>query len=101
MKKLDLKNVPSLKPNPLFKELPESLKDPKNFKKIEKKLVAVLKTDHAHKTIKEFTTCAWCQDLVQKRQALMKEIGFKDYGQYIMWKKVMTIISKKQSFQLR
>ena len=99
--KLDLKTVPDLKPHPVFKDLPEDLKDPKNFKGIEKKLSDVLISDHKHATIKSYLKCKRCQDKFQKRHQMIRDLGFKDYEQYTMWRKVMTIISNKQDFQVR
>lgn len=100
MKKLDLSSLPKLKPNPLFKGMQESLKDPKNFTKIEKQLTAILKADHTHKTVKAYVTCAWCNEKREERKKLMKEVGFKSIQQYMEWKKIMTIIKNKADFQL-
>lgn len=99
--KLDLKTVPKLKPNPIFNGLPDSLKDPKNFKKIENKLRLSLLSDHKHSTMKGYTKCKRCQDKFKKRQILMKEIGFVDIKQYMEWKRIMSIIIQKRNFQLR
>lgn len=100
MQKLDLKTVGKLKPHPLFKGLPEELKDPKCFNKIEKKLSGFLKADHVHKNVKEFVTCAWCQEGMKKRQQAMKDYGFKNIQQYFEWKKIMSIIKSKKDFKL-
>lgn len=101
MQKLDLQTVPKLKFNPIFKDLPESLKDPKCFKRIEKKLNAILNSDHKHKTVTGYVTCAWCSEKRTERYKLMEKIGFTSIGQYMDWKKVMTIISKKKNFQVK
>ena len=100
MPKLNLKAVPNLKPNPIFKGLPKKLKDPKNFLDIEKQLQDVIKSDHQHKNIKEFITCAWCQENRERRQKLMKKLGFKGIGQYLTWKKIMTLMINKKDFPL-
>ncbi len=99
--KLDLKQVPKLKENAIFKDLPDKLKDVKNFHKIEKELSAMMKSDHAHKTIKAFVSCAWCQKKLELKQNRMKAIGFKDYSQYMEWRKIMMIIINKANFQIR
>lgn len=102
MEKLTKKEINKKgKPNPIFKDLPEELKDPKNFKKIEKKLIAVVFSDHKHTSIKTYMKCKRCQDKFQKRHQMIRELGFKDYEQYTLWRKVMTIINNKQSFQVR
>lgn len=102
MKKLDLKQVPKkLKPDPLFKDLPKELKDPKNFEVIEKRLIKILKTPHKHKTAKEYVACPLCNAKRLERQAKMREEGFSSIIQYMQWKKIMTIINNKKSFQVR
>ena len=99
--KLDLKQTPKLEPNPIFKDLPERLKDPKNFPKIEIELFKILKTDHKHKTVRAYVTCAWCQNKLKLRQNRMKAIGFASYGQYVEWRKIMQIITNKANFQIK
>lgn len=101
MQKLDLKAVPKLKPNPLFKGLPKDLKNPKRFEEIEKQLIDIMKSDHTHKTVKGFVTCAWCQKNMKLKQEMIQKLGFKSYGQYAEWRKIMVIIKNKSNFQLR
>jgi hypothetical protein len=102
MKKLDLSTVPKrLRPNPLFKYMPSSLKDPSCFDDIEKQVTEVMKSDHVHKTVKAFMTCAWCQAKMKERHDLILKLGFNSYEQYLNWKKIMTIIKDKKSFQVR
>lgn len=102
MDKLDLKTVPkNLKPNPIFKGLPDTLKDPKMFDEVEKKLRLATLSDHKHSTVKSYVGCKRCKDKFAKRQAIMKEYGFKDIKQYMEWKRVMSIIKQKRNFQLR
>lgn len=102
MQKLDLSTVPKkLRPDPMFKYMPSSLKDPACFDGIEKQVAETMKSDHTHKTIKAFMTCAWCQAKVKERHDLIMKLGFKSYEQYLNWKKIMTIIKDKKSFQLK
>lgn len=101
MNKLDIQKVPKLKKNAIFKGLPDKLKDPENFSKIEKELSGMLKTDHKHKTMKAYVCCAWCQKKLELKQNRMKTMGFKDYSQYMEWRKVMMIIKNKSNFQIR
>lgn len=79
-----------LKLDPIFKDLPERLKDPKNFKRTEMRLRVVLKTDHKHKTIKAYMNCEECKANLEERRKLMKEIGFKNLEQYNRWRGVMS-----------
>lgn len=102
MKKLDLATVPkNLKPNPIFKGLPENLKDPACFEGIEKKLMELIKSDHKHKTASSYVKCKECQAKYQVRKKEMRKMGFKSVVQYLEWKKIMTIIRDKKSFQLK
>lgn len=101
MKKLDLKTVPKLKPNPLFKGLSAKMKDPKNFVDIEKRLQEVISSNHVHKTATSYAKCKECQGKREERKKMMKDIGFKSIQQYLEWKKIMVIISEKKSFQLK
>lgn len=102
MKKLDLSTVPEdLKPHPVFEGMDESLKDPERFQPIEDQLQAILKIDHQHKTSKSYSKCKECADKRQKRLETMREIGFKSLQQYLEWKKIMSIIINKKSFQVR
>lgn len=101
MKKLDLTKVKKLKPNPIFKDLPERLKDPENFHKIERELFEVLQSDHKHATVKQYVSCAWCNKKRELRQNKMKAMGFQGIEQYLEWRKVMGIISNKANFQVK
>lgn len=102
MNKLTLEQIQAKhKPNPLFKGLSSKLKDPANFEPTEKRLIEILRTDHKHKTASSYVKCAECQAKRSERTMLMKDIGFKSMAQYLEWKKIMTIIKEKKSFQLR
>lgn len=99
--KLQSSKVPKLKPNPLFKGLPKTLKDPSNFDTTEEKLATILKSDHVHKTASSYGKCAECQKRRVERQTMMKLLGFKNIMQYMEWKKIMTIIKNKKDFEIK
>lgn len=102
MKKLDLKQVPKdLKPNPVFDGMPEDLKNPDCFERIERRLAEIMSTGHRHKTVGAFVKCKPCNGARLKQQALRKELGFKSVAQYMEWRKVMTIIKEEKNFQIR
>lgn len=84
------------KPN-ILEGLPDYLKDPKRFKRIEKRLADILVSDHKHKAIKTFVKCPECAQRRADRAKLMTKIGFKNVGQYLQWKKVMDIIINKRN----
>ncbi|MES2224151.1 MAG: hypothetical protein V4469_04440 [Patescibacteria group bacterium] len=102
MKKLDFNEVPKdLKPHPLFEGFSDKLKDPKVFLKTEKKLLAILKIDHKHKTVTQYVKCPECAAKREERKRIMEELGFKSINQYLEWKKIMTIIINQKNFQIR
>lgn len=89
IKKEDLDD---LKTNPIFDGLKEELKDPKIFDKIEKEVFKIMISDHKHREIRTFMKCKRCQAKMKKRSKYIKDRGFKDYHQYLSWKKVMELI---------
>jgi len=101
MKKLDLKTVPKLKPNPLFKGMRATLKDPANFEAVERRLMLSLRSGHDHKTVSAYVKCVECQQKREERKTLMKKEGFKSMAQYMEWKKIHTIIKDKKNFQIQ
>lgn len=102
MQKLDIKELNKKhKPNPLFKGMSAYLKDPKNYEKIEGELINILQSDHNHKTASSYVKCKECQSKREERKQRMKDVGFKSIQQYMEWKKIMTIILRKENFLLR
>lgn len=100
MKKIDLKQLTNLKPNPLFKNLPDSLKDPKIYAGIEDELKDLIKSDHQHKTVSSYVKCNECQSKFHARRKKLKELGFSSIQQYVEWKKVMEAIKNKIKIRL-
>lgn len=86
--------------HPLVAELPEELKDPACYKDIEDKLARIMFSDHQHKYLITFQKCKRCKDKVLKKRAAIKELGFKSYEQYLMWKKIMDIIVNQRELRL-
>ena len=74
------------KVNPLD-GLPEYLKDPKNFYKINKALLETLSCGKLHSELKHVYTCKKCTENMILRKDLMVQFGFKDAKQYLAWKK--------------
>lgn len=102
MNKLTLKEINKKgKPDPIFDGLSDDLKDPKTFKRIEKKLADVIVSDHKHATIKAYMGCKRCQEKFQKRHKMIRDFGFTGTEQYQKWKKIMLIISQKQDIKLQ
>lgn len=103
MKKLNIKTkkVAKLKPAPIFDGLPDRLKTVEAYHRIEKKLFEIVQTDHKHTSVKEYVTCAWCNEKRQMRTNAIKSEGFLSLEQYLEWKKIMDIISNKRNIQLK
>lgn len=90
-----------LKENPLFKDFPKELKDPKSYKKVESKLRLIMYSDHSHSTIKAFINCPRCVQKVEKRKEALKSFGFTSVEQYMVWKKIMDIVINKRELDLK
>ena len=100
MKKLTIEAIGKVKVNPVFKGLPDTLKDTKNFKGIEKKLSAVMFSDHKHRLIKSFTKCKRCNAKFEEKRRMVRELDFSSMNQYQNWKKIMQIIINKKELVL-
>ena len=100
MKKITLKQIGSAKVNPVFKDLPDELKDPKKFRKIEDKIMATMVSDHKHRKMENFMKCERCIAKRKRKLKAIKDFGFQNTEQYQNWKKVMTIIISKQNLYL-
>jgi len=102
MKKLSLKDTNrKRKENPTLVGLSEELKSPEKFEEIEKKLFSIVQVAHKHKTAKQYVSCDECNKNRELRNKAILDYGFKDYNQYLLWKKVQQIIKSKQNFQIR
>lgn len=100
MDKIKSSELGKLKEHPVFKDFPDELKDPKQYKAIEKKLASIMVSDHKHTSPKTFMACKRCKAKYDTRHKALLEYGFKDYHQYLLWRKIMIIINDKQDFQL-
>ena len=80
---------PLSKPPNSLKGLPDYLKDPKNYKKIQKTIIEAGSTPHSHGEIGEWAKCVKCSRALWRRKETMKKLGFKNAVQYFLWKKTM------------
>ena len=76
------------KVSPLLESLPDYLKEPANYYKVQKAIVDSVQTTCNHGDVLEMAECKKCTDMMLKRRKLMRELGFKNAGQYLAWKKV-------------
>ena len=89
---------PEIKPklNPLLANLPEYLKDPKNFKKVEMTIYDSLKGScSSHNDIAEWAGCAKCQMIFLNKAEVLKKLGFSSVPQYMAWKQIHQEIIKR------
>lgn len=81
--------------NPIFKGMPAFLKDPKNFKNIQRRILETLATNHTHSELLDYASCHTCTDNMLKRRKLLRELGFKNPAQYRAWLRVHEEIKRK------
>lgn len=80
--------------HPLLASLPDFLKDPANYEKIQMAVYKTFRTKHSHGDILEWSKCSECSGKMLKRRHLLKSLGFKHPAQYMAWQKVHTEIKK-------
>ena len=81
-------NLPDLAFNnkvPLTASLPAYLKDPANYKRVQKELLDAGATRHSHGEMVEWAGCVPCQRKLRDRVEMMKKLGFKSPAQYMAW----------------
>jgi len=89
------KDMEGLPTNPIFDGLSDDLKTLEAFEKVEKDINKIMISDHKHLKIQAFVKCKRCKDKMIKRRKKLESLGFKDYHQYLTWKKVITMIRDK------
>lgn len=80
---------------PVLMGLPEYLKDPASFPKVQKLLIQSLASKHSHGEVIEWATCVDCQKRFAGRGELLKKLGFKSNAQYRAWVKVHETIKER------
>lgn len=80
--------------HPALEGIPDDIKSEEAYNEIQKKIVKIMHSDHKHRKVSAFVNCKRCKDRVEKRNAYLKEKGFKNYGQYLTWRQVMDIVVK-------
>lgn len=81
--------------SPTLAGLPEYLKDPKNYIKVQKALLETMSCSKSHSDPSEMFHCKQCTENMIKRRELMKKFGFKSPAQYLDWKKTHEEIKKR------
>src|SRR3990167_1060975 len=91
--KPDISKFPKYTPNPIFRGLPQHLKEPKNYEKIQRVLLETLAGRHSHGEMETWAKCLRCQNKLREHGDMMRKLGFKSGKQYMAWKKVMHAIT--------
>lgn len=92
-KEPDVSTFKRLEPNPLIKDLPEYLKDFKNYQKVQKAIIVAGATKCSHAEMVDWAVCKKCEEARWNRKEMMKRLGFKNAAQYMAWRKIMEEIS--------
>jgi len=79
-----------LKPklHPLLASLPDHLKDPANFEKVQLAIINTFRSTCGHGEVLEWAECPKCSEKMLERRALLRKLGFKNAAQYMAWRKV-------------
>lgn len=72
----------------LVVSLPKHLKDPTNYEKINRFIIESLASKHSHGDMMAWAACVSCQRRFAERGGVLKKLGFKNPGQYMLWKRV-------------
>lgn len=85
--------------HPLVASMPPHLKDPANYKKIQKALLEAGATTHSHGEVLEWASCFKCQKAQNNRLLMMKSLGFTSKAMYMTWRRIHNeILDKKLQY---
>ena len=79
----------------LVNQLPDYLKDPRNYEKIQRALLDTLAGQHSHSEVIDWHKCLTCQNKVLNQKEMMVKLGFKTPRHYYAWKKTMDVMIGK------
>lgn len=85
----DLPTIPNRLPDGPFKGMPQWLKEPSCYAKVQKFIIETLAGTHSHGEVIDWATCPQCQRRFYERRDVIMKLGFKSMGQYLAWQKVM------------
>ena len=88
----EAQKLPKFIPNSFSIGMAPHLKDPANYKKIQKALLNTLAGQHSHSEMAHWAVCKTCQSKTRDLKEMMKGLGFRSYGQYLFWKKTMEMV---------
>lgn len=91
--KIGLTDLPKkYKQHPKLKGIPDDLKEVKKYREVEKTYASIMLTSHKHRNPKSFAACDDCSKKMEERRAYVKSLGFKDYEQFMLYRRVMGLI---------
>ena len=79
----------------LTDSLPDFLKDPANFHKVQQAIYKTIQTKHSHGDVFEYAKCKGCTLKMLERRHLLKRLGFKNPAQFMQWQKTHQEIRKR------
>ena len=100
MKKKDIKpetfaKVDKATLHPMLATLPEFLKDPKNYRRVQMEILDAGASKHSHGEVVDWAGCAHCQSKQRDRLEMMRKLGFQSAAQYKAWQLTHEEIKKR------
>lgn len=80
--------------------LPDWVKHPKNYEKIQRALLETLTCGKLHSDPAQSLHCAKCTQNMVERRKLMQKFGFKNAAQYMAWRKTHEEIKNKVPLEM-
>ena len=88
------KKIIKYTPAPIFDGLPEYLKTPESYEKVQKAINKTLAVGHSHSDMKGYSECKVCTEKMLERRLLLKRLGFKNPAQFKAWQLVHKEMAK-------
>lgn len=80
--------------------LPEWVKHPKNYEKIQRALLDTLSCGKVHSDPSQVFHCKKCSENMAERRKLMQKFGFKNAAQYMAWRKTHEEIKNRVPLEM-
>jgi hypothetical protein len=85
----------------LIAQIPEHLKNPANYLKMQAAILETLATTHSHGEVVDWAKCVACQKRFREHGEFIKKLGFRTPRHYFAWKKIMETIYFNRRTKLR
>lgn len=80
-----IKNTPKVH---VLAGLPQWLKEPESYPKVQRVLYETIATTHSHSNLLEWGSCVKCSIKLHEHGEMMRRLGFRSPAQYRAWVKV-------------